>query len=70
MPVIFMSKLLVPGQRPVSAQHPKPKPVYGKKQFSNAGNNPSTGAPKAYFGSYTQNVGTISASGLAQIQGR
>nr|XP_022315181.1 extracellular signal-regulated kinase 2-like isoform X2 [Crassostrea virginica] len=59
----------VPGQRPVSATSQKQKPIYGKKQFSNAINNPSHGAPKAYFGSYSQNIGTISASGLAAIQG-
>ncbi|XP_056018514.1 uncharacterized protein LOC130054097 [Ostrea edulis] len=59
----------VPGQRPISATSQKQKPIYGKKQFSNAINNPSHGAPKAYFGSYNQNIGTISASGLAAIQG-
>ncbi|XP_022315183.2 extracellular signal-regulated kinase 2-like isoform X4 [Crassostrea virginica] len=63
------SSRLVPGQRPVSATSQKQKPIYGKKQFSNAINNPSHGAPKAYFGSYSQNIGTISASGLAAIQG-
>lgn len=63
------SSRLVPGQRPVSATTQKQKPIYGKKQFSNAINNPSHGAPKAYFGSYNQNIGTISASGLAAIQG-
>ncbi|XP_062622189.1 extracellular signal-regulated kinase 2-like isoform X2 [Saccostrea cucullata] len=59
----------VPGQRPVSATTQKQKPIYGKKQFNNAINNPSHGAPKAYFGSYTQNVGVISSSGLAALQG-
>lgn len=58
----------VPGSRPNSASQPRPKPVYGRKQFSNAGNNPSAGAPKAMFGSYTQNVGTISSSALAAIR--
>ncbi|XP_061175515.1 extracellular signal-regulated kinase 2-like isoform X1 [Saccostrea echinata] len=63
------SSRLVPGQRPVSATTQKQKPIYGKKQFNNAINNPSHGAPKAYFGSYTQNVGVISSSGLAALQG-
>ena len=60
----------VPGQRPISASNPRPKPVYGRKQFSNATNNPSSGAPKAVFGSYAQSYGTISSSQLASIQGR
>ena len=60
----------VPGQRPISASNPRPKPVYGRKQFNNAMNNPSSGAPKAVFGSYAQAYGTISSSQLASIQGR
>lgn len=64
------STRMVPGSRPSSASQPRPKPVYGRKQFSNAINNPSTGAPKAVFGSYTQNYGVISSSGLAAIQSR
>ncbi|KAK3089406.1 hypothetical protein FSP39_003376 [Pinctada imbricata] len=65
----FTSDEPVPGQRPVSATSAqKQKPIYGRKQFNNAINNPSHGAPKAYFGSYTQNVGTISSSALASIQ--
>ena len=68
--VIFNLMLQVPGARPNSASQPRQKPVYGRKQFSNAINNPSAGAPKAVFGSYTQNVGTISASSLAAIQGK
>lgn len=64
------SSRMVPGARPNSASQPRQKPVYGRKQFSNAINNPSAGAPKAVFGSYTQNVGTISASSLAAIQGK
>ncbi|KAL5016802.1 hypothetical protein ScPMuIL_006391 [Solemya velum] len=67
------SSRLIPGQRPSSAQsqsQSRQKPIYGRRQFSNAVNNPSTGAPKAYYQSYTQNVGTISATGLAAIQGR
>ncbi|XP_071118914.1 extracellular signal-regulated kinase 2-like [Haliotis cracherodii] len=64
------SSRMVPGQRPSSASNPRPKPVYGRKQFSNAVNNPSTGAHKASFGSYTQSFGTISASGLAAIQSK
>lgn len=62
------STRMVPGTRPNSASQPRPKPVYGRKQFSNAINNPSTGAPKAVFGSYTQNFGTITSSGLAAIK--
>ncbi|XP_045160147.2 mitogen-activated protein kinase 15-like isoform X3 [Mercenaria mercenaria] len=58
----------VPGTRPNSASQPRQKPVYGRKQFSNAINNPSSGAPKAVFGSYTQNFGTITSSGLAAIK--
>ena len=58
----------MPGSRPSSASQPRAKPVYGRKQFSNATNNPSVGAPKAMFGSYTQNVGTISSSALAAIK--
>ena len=60
----------MPGTRPNSASQPRAKPVYGRKQFSNAINNPSAGAPKQIFGSYTQNVGTITSSGLAAIQGK
>jgi hypothetical protein len=44
--------------------------MYGRKQFSNASNNPSVGAPKATFGSYAQAYGTISSSQLASLQGR
>nr|KAG5703246.1 hypothetical protein BaRGS_034157 [Batillaria attramentaria] len=59
------------GQRPISASsNPRPKPMYGRKQFNNAVNNPSAGAPKAVFGSYSQAYGTISSTGLAAIQGR
>ncbi|XP_052256197.1 mitogen-activated protein kinase 15-like isoform X2 [Dreissena polymorpha] len=57
-----------PSQRPTSASNPRPKPVFGRRQYSNAINNPSSGAPKAMFGSYTQNVGTITSSGLAAIK--
>ncbi|XP_052776856.1 mitogen-activated protein kinase 15-like isoform X2 [Mya arenaria] len=64
------SSRMTPGQRPNSASQPRPKPVYGRKQFNNAVNNPSSGAPKAVFGSYTQNFGTITSSGLAAIQGK
>ncbi|XP_060077453.1 extracellular signal-regulated kinase 2-like [Ylistrum balloti] len=61
----------VPGQRPSSATNQQQrKPLYGKKQYSNAINNPSSGAHKAYFGSYNQNVGTISSTALASIQGK
>lgn len=60
----------MPGQRPTSASVAKMKPVYGRKQFSNATNNPSTGAPKTLFGSYSQAYGTITSSGLATIQGK
>ncbi|XP_069127174.1 extracellular signal-regulated kinase 2-like isoform X4 [Argopecten irradians] len=65
------SSRMVPGQRPSSATNQQQrKPLYGKKQYSNAINNPSAGAHKAYFGSYNQNVGTISSSALASIQGK
>ncbi|XP_041358022.1 mitogen-activated protein kinase 15-like [Gigantopelta aegis] len=62
------SSRMVPGQRPTSANVPRPKPLYGRKQFSNAVNHPSVGAHKATFGSYTQSYGTISSSGLAALQ--
>jgi len=68
--LMVASSRMVPGQRPISANNPRPKPVYGRKQFSNAQNNPSAGAPKAQFGSYSQAYGTISSSSLAAIQGR
>ena len=70
VPVMTDLFFQVPGARPSSASQPRQKPVYGRKQFSNAVNNPSAGAPKAVFGSYTQNVGTISASSLAALQGK
>ncbi|KAK3600390.1 hypothetical protein CHS0354_016006 [Potamilus streckersoni] len=63
------SSRMVPNQRPTSATS-KQKPIYGRKQFSNAVNNPSAGAPKAVFGSYSQSFGTITSSGLAAIQGK
>ncbi|XP_076462548.1 extracellular signal-regulated kinase 2-like isoform X2 [Babylonia areolata] len=68
--LIVSSSRMTPGQRPISASNPRPRPVYGRKQFSNATNNPSSGAPKAVFGSYTQAYGTIASSQLASIQGR
>ncbi|KAH9523680.1 Mitogen-activated protein kinase 15 [Bulinus truncatus] len=68
--LMVASSRMVPGQRPISATNVKAKPVYGRKQFSNAINNPSAGAPKSLFGSYSQSYGTISASSLASIQGR
>ena len=64
------SSRLVPGQRPISAQNKPQKPIYGRKQFSNATNVPSAGAPKEYFGSYAQDIGTITSSGLAALQGK
>ncbi|OWF38077.1 serine/threonine-protein kinase C05D10.2 [Mizuhopecten yessoensis] len=65
------SSRMVPGQRPSSATNQQQrKPLYGKKQYSNAINNPSAGSHKAYFGSYNQNVGTISSSALASLQGK
>ncbi|VDI57940.1 extracellular signal-regulated kinase 2-like isoform X1 [Mytilus edulis] len=64
------SSRLVPGSRPISAQNKPQKPIYGRKQFSNATNVPSAGAPKDYFGSYAQDIGTISSSGLAALQGK
>ncbi|PVD23664.1 hypothetical protein C0Q70_16937 [Pomacea canaliculata] len=68
--LMVSSSRMVPGQRPISAGIPRAKPVYGRKQFSNAINNPSTGAPKAIFGSYSQAYGTITSTGLAAIQGQ
>ncbi|BFZ16465.1 hypothetical protein BsWGS_19504 [Bradybaena similaris] len=68
--LMVSSSRLVPGQRPTSASVAKIKPMYGRKQFSNATNNPSTGAPKTLFGSYSQAYGTITSSGLATIQGK
>ncbi|KAK7491952.1 hypothetical protein BaRGS_00016798 [Batillaria attramentaria] len=69
--LMVASSRMVPGQRPISASsNPRPKPMYGRKQFNNAVNNPSAGAPKAVFGSYSQAYGTISSTGLAAIQGR
>lgn len=71
---IFSSDLYisfkVPGSRPISAHNKPQKPIYGRKQFSNATNVPSAGAPKDYFGSYAQDVGTITSSGLAALQGK
>lgn len=64
------SSRLVPGSRPISAHNKPQKPIYGRKQFSNATNVPSAGAPKEYFGSYAQDVGTITSSGLAALQGK
>ncbi|CAL1532156.1 unnamed protein product [Lymnaea stagnalis] len=68
--LMVASSRMVPGQRPISASNSKTKPAFGRKQFNNAVNNPSTGAPKSIFGSYSQAYGTISSSGLAAIQGR
>ncbi|XP_005103874.1 extracellular signal-regulated kinase 2 isoform X2 [Aplysia californica] len=68
--LMVASSRMVPGQRPTSAHNPRSKPAYGRKQFSNAMNNPSSGAPKAVFGSYSQAYGTISSSSLAALQGR
>lgn len=68
--LMVASSRMVPGQRPTSANNPRAKPVYGRKQFSNAMNAPSSGAPKAVFGSYSQAYGTISSSSLAALQGR
>ncbi|KAL8590492.1 hypothetical protein ACOMHN_011705 [Nucella lapillus] len=68
--LVVSNSKMVPSQRPISALNPRPKPVYGRKQFNNAVNNPSAGAPKALFGSYAQAYGTISSSQLASIQGR
>nr|KAI8754386.1 extracellular signal-regulated kinase 2-like [Biomphalaria glabrata] len=68
--LVVASSRMVPGQRPISATNARAKPVFGRKQFSNAVNNPSTGAPKSQFGSYSQSYGTISASSLAALQGR
>ncbi|KAK7099898.1 extracellular signal-regulated kinase 2-like isoform X2 [Littorina saxatilis] len=68
--LMVSSSRMVPGTRPTSASNPRPKPVFGRKQYNNAQNNPSSGAPKALFGSYAQAYGTISSSQLASIQGR
>ncbi|CAG5132163.1 unnamed protein product [Candidula unifasciata] len=68
--LMVSSSRMMPGQRPTSASLARVKPVYGRKQFSNATNNPSSGAPKNLFGSYTQAYGTISSTGLATIQGK
>ncbi|XP_059162528.1 extracellular signal-regulated kinase 2-like [Physella acuta] len=66
--LMVASSRMVPGQRPISATNTRAKPVFGRKQFNNAINNPSAGAPKAVFGSYSQAYGTISSSSLAAIQ--
>ncbi|KAL8572226.1 hypothetical protein ACOMHN_022463 [Nucella lapillus] len=68
--LIVSSSRMMPGQRPISASNPRPKPVYGRKQFSNATNNPSSGLPRAVFGSYAQAYGTIGSSQLASLQAR
>ncbi|XP_050400948.1 extracellular signal-regulated kinase 2 [Patella vulgata] len=60
------SSRMMPGQRATSATVARPKA--GRRQYSQAQNFPSTGAPK--FGSYSQAYGTITASGLAALQGR
>ncbi|XP_076104446.1 extracellular signal-regulated kinase 2-like isoform X3 [Mytilus galloprovincialis] len=69
-PIRSYTHYYVPGSRPISAQNKPQKPIYGRKQFSNATNVPSAGAPKDYFGSYAQDIGTISSSGLAALQGK
>ncbi|XP_064625084.1 extracellular signal-regulated kinase 2-like isoform X2 [Lineus longissimus] len=63
------SSRLVPGQRPLSAKDKVKQPVvYGRRQYENTRNAPSSGIPKAAFGSYSQSHGTINASQLAAIQ--
>ncbi|KAK2145223.1 hypothetical protein LSH36_694g01022 [Paralvinella palmiformis] len=64
------SSKLIPHQRPPSGKAERPRPVYGKKQFENTRNAPTTGAPRGTLGGYTQSYGTITASGLQSIQAR
>ncbi|CAH1772299.1 unnamed protein product [Owenia fusiformis] len=63
------SSRIVPGQRPGSASKVERKPAYGKKQFDNTRNNPSSGAAKQSLGSYSQAYGTVSSNKLNQLVG-
>ena len=72
MKSLLIITLQIPHQRPPSSrERDRPvKPAYGKKHFSNTQNVSSSGAPKQQFGNYSQSYGTISSSGLANLQGK
>ncbi|ELU10754.1 hypothetical protein CAPTEDRAFT_1572 [Capitella teleta] len=57
----------IPHQRPPSGKAERPRQVYGKKQFENQRNVPTTGSAQRNFGNYSQTYGTISASSLNAI---
>lgn len=52
----------------ISQQQPQPSGGQHQNRYTNNITNPSLGAPKVMFGSYTQNHGTITASGLQAIR--
>ncbi|XP_071487098.1 extracellular signal-regulated kinase 2-like [Diadema antillarum] len=68
-PLAVSSSRLIPAQRPVSAHESRQSHSYGRKQFGLKNANAS-GSAKSKFGSYSQSHGTITASGLAKLQGR
>ena len=58
-------------QRPPSGKEaPKPRVIYGRRQYDNKQNVPSVGASKGQLGNYTQTYGTITASGLSTMQSK
>lgn len=63
----------IPHQRPPSGTKERVRPAFGKKQYDNVKNNAQhsgSGSKSSMGGGYTQNYGTITASGLNALQNK